>query len=59
MLIGMAPPKQGTPIQVRLPDGLLAQIDKRAKGKDISRAEAIRRMLVWAARQPISREEGV
>ena len=59
MLIGMAPPKQGVPIQVRVPQDLLAQIDKRAKGKNITRAEAIRRMLVWAAKQPASYEEGV
>ena len=59
MLIGMAPPRQGVPIQIRIPEDLLAQIDKRARGKDISRSEAIRRMLTWAAKQPVSREEQV
>ena len=55
----MAPPKQGIPIQIRVPEQLLALIDKRARAKDISRSEAIRRMLAWAAKQPVSREEGI
>lgn len=43
----MAPPKQGVPVEIRLPEDLLAEVDRRARAKGISRAEAIRRMLTW------------
>lgn len=56
MLIGMAPPKQGVPIQVRIPEDLLAAIDRRRAGTRLSRSETIRRMLTWAMQQPTKRE---
>jgi metal-responsive CopG/Arc/MetJ family transcriptional regulator len=57
MLIGMAPPKLGVPIQIRIPRDLLEQIDYRCETTGFSRAETIRRMLRWAVRQPVPRED--
>lgn len=38
-------PAVGTPVNIRLGDGLLALVDDYAKVQDISRAEAIRRLV--------------
>jgi len=59
MLIDMAPPKIGVPIQIRLPEPLLAQIDARREATGQSRAETIRRMLAWAAKQPVTTKEQI
>lgn len=41
----MAPARVGTPILVRIPDDMLAEIDKRRVATGQNRAEAIRKML--------------
>ena len=53
----MAPPTTGIPIQIRIPRELLDQIDCRRESTGQSRSEAIRKMLIWAIKQPAQREE--
>jgi len=48
----MAPKREGTVTNVRLPDDMIAAIDKRRATTGQSRAEAIRKMLAWALAQP-------
>lgn len=48
MMVGMAPKTEGRQIGVRIPAGLLAEIDKRRAKTGQSRAEAIRKMLAYA-----------
>jgi metal-responsive CopG/Arc/MetJ family transcriptional regulator len=38
-------PSTGTPVHIRLPDELLARIDRWADEQGLTRAEAIRRLL--------------
>jgi len=52
IVIGMAPKREGTPINVRLPDDMIAKIDHRRTTTGQTRAEAIRKMLAWALAQP-------
>ncbi len=44
----MAPKTEGKPINVRIPEDLLARIDTRAGKTGHSRSETIRRMLAYA-----------
>lgn len=46
----MAPPRIGTAILVRIPDDVLAAIDRYATDNGISRAEAIRHALTYYVR---------
>jgi len=48
----MAPKREGTPINVRLPDDMISKIDHRRATTGQTRAEAIRKMLAWALTQP-------
>jgi hypothetical protein len=41
-------PEIGTPINIRLGDTLLAEVDRQAKDRSVSRAEAIRQLLTVA-----------
>lgn len=41
-------PGIGPPIQIRLPDDLLARVDERAKAEGVNRAEMSRRLLAAA-----------
>ena len=50
----MAPPRQGTLLQVRVPDEDVAAIDKRAASQDMTRSELVRKMLRWALAQPMT-----
>jgi len=51
IVIGMAPKREGTAINVRLPEDVIAKIDHRRASTGQSRAEAIRKMLAWALTQ--------
>jgi len=51
----MAPKREGTPITVRLPDGMIAKIAQYCLNTGQSRAEVIRQLLFW---QLIKIEEG-
>jgi metal-responsive CopG/Arc/MetJ family transcriptional regulator len=51
IVYGMAPKREGTAINVRLPDDMIAKIDHRRASTGQSRAEAIRKMLAWALTQ--------
>jgi metal-responsive CopG/Arc/MetJ family transcriptional regulator len=48
----MAPRREGKPITVRLPDDVIGQIDTRRARTGQSRAESLRKMILWALAQP-------
>lgn len=48
-------PEVGTPINVRLGDELLAQVDQFAQAESISRAEAVRQLVQRGLRRKGSR----
>lgn len=44
-MTGKGRPPTGTAVHIRIPDELLAEVDRQAQGLAVSRAEMIRRLL--------------
>ena len=47
-MTGPGRPREGTPVQVRIPPDLLAKVDRLAEQYECSRAKMVRRLL-WEA----------